>query len=58
MAELIVYSIIAFVLIFLFKWVGAWMLGVTNVLDKQDKALEAMNVMNKNLERIIEHNNR
>ena len=35
------------------KWVGAWMLGVTNVLDKKDKAMTELKKTNITLSNIL-----
>ena len=42
MDGVIVSLLITTVIIFILKWVGAWMLGVTNVMDKQDKTLKKL----------------
>ena len=44
--------IIGFVILTM-KWVGAWMLGVTNVLDKQDKAMTELKKTNITLSNIL-----
>ena len=44
--------IVAFVILTM-KWVGAWMLGVTNVLDKQDKAMTELKKTNITLSNIL-----
>ena len=40
--ELIVVIGLTILFILILKWVGAWMLGVTNVLDAQQKSLTEM----------------
>tara|TARA_R110002020_G_scaffold231553_1_gene442733 strand:+ start:6887 stop:7060 length:174 start_codon:yes stop_codon:yes gene_type:complete len=52
MEFLVALVIIAFVILTL-KWVGAWMLGVTNVLDKQDKAMTELKKTNITLSNIL-----
>ena len=53
MEALVGFAALAAVILIL-KWVGAWMLGVTNVLDKQDEAIKGMKRINENLLEIIE----
>ena len=53
MEVLIGLAIIAGVILTL-KWIGSWLIGVTNVLEKQDKALNGMKKMNENLLAILE----
>ena len=53
MGNVAVALLILVMVVFTLKWVGAWMLGITNVMDKQDKTIKGLQQTNEILKRML-----
>ena len=53
MGNVAVALFILVMVVFTLKWVGAWMLGITNVMDKQDKTIKGLQQTNEILKKML-----